>query len=417
MTATMAYCLRCIECGKSWEPDASRYVCPACAAAQEPGGLTRGVLAVELESLPPRLPDGLAATCRFLPLADASLLPPLAIGWTPLLEVPALRTALGMPHLYVKDDTRNPSASTKDRAAALVVAKAREYGLSTIAAASTGNAATALAAACAASGMKAIVFVPASAPEAKLVQILSYGAQLVPVDGPYDAAFELCLAACQRYGWYNRNTAYNPYTIEGKKTASLEIAAQLAPSWPDAVVVPVGDGVILSGVAKGFRDLVRAGLGPRLPRLIAAQAAGSPAIYDAVRDPARVIRLHSKAASVADSLTVSMPRNGIGCLMDLAESGGDAVLVPEDEVVAAIGALARGSGVFAEPAAATAYAGLLVARRQGLIDAGERVVVLITGSGLKDVRAAARGVVRPPAVAPLIEAVDAIFGPPAGRGA
>jgi threonine synthase len=230
-------------------------------------------LEVEFESLPNEWPDAPAWSAEFLlsflPIPDRAYLPPLPVGGTPLIEAPALRDELRMPRLWIKDDTRNPSGSTKDRASLLVVAKAREYGFATVATASTGNAATALAAVAAAAGIRAVVFVPANAPEAKLIQMLSYGADVVRIDGSYDEAFDLCLAACERLGWYNRNTALNPFTIEGKKTVALEIAADMAPAAPDAVVVPTGDGVILAGIAKGFRDLSGCGLLDRIPRLIA----------------------------------------------------------------------------------------------------------------------------------------------------
>jgi len=324
-----------------------------------------------------------------------------------LLEAPELRRELGMPHLWVKDDTRNPSGSTKDRASLLVVAKAQEYGCEAIAAASTGNAATALAAVAAAAGVRAIVFVPAAAPEAKIVQMLSYGARVLPVDGSYDDAFELCLAACARFGWYNRNTALNPFTVEGKKTAALEIARSLAPERPDAVIVPTGDGVILAGVAKGFADLVRGGLMTQVPRLIAVQPEGSAAIALAARAGAADVTPIPDAASVADSLVVGAPRNALLCLRRIRESGGGAVLVSDAAIVAAISELARHSGVFAEPAGATALAGLKAALAEDLVGSYERVVLLVTGTGLKDVPAAARGVVRPAPIPPQLDAVQA----------
>jgi len=250
--------LRCSECGLEFDERPGLYVCPTCSAKQEAGGVTRGVLEVAIEGLPTswRLarPGSAEFLTAFLPINEPLSLPPLPVGGTPLMEVPELRRALGMDHLFLKDDTRNPSGSTKDRASYLVVAKAIEYGSNTVATASTGNAATALAAVAASAGVRAVVFVPAGAPPAKLVQMLSYGAEVLPVAGSYDDAFELSLAACDRFGWTNRNTAFNPFTIEGKKTASLEIAAAMDPDAPDAVVVSAGDGVITAGLAKGFAD-------------------------------------------------------------------------------------------------------------------------------------------------------------------
>ncbi len=399
----------CSECGAAYGEDEVRLVCPACARLQEPGGVTRGVLEVALEELPDRWPaarpgdSGFLAA--FLPLASTEHLPHLAVGATPLLEAPGLREALGMPHLWLKDDTRNPSGSTKDRASLLVAAKARQYGYDTVAAASTGNAATALAAVAAAAALRAVVFVPATAPEAKLVQMLAYGARVFPVDGSYDDAFELCLAACEEFGWYNRNTALNPFTIEGKKTAALEIAAALAPERPDVVVVPVGDGVIVSGVAKGFADLERAGLIARRPRLVAVQPEGSAAIVRALRRGAETITPVRGAASVADSLVVQAPRNALLCLRRLRESCGGGVTVSDAAIVDAIARLARTTGVFAEPAAAAALAGLETALEEGLVERDERAVLLVTGTGLKDVPAAAKAVRRPEPIPPRLEAV------------
>jgi threonine synthase len=403
----------CSECGARYREAEVRYVCPSCARAQRAGGTTRGVLRVELDEVPHRWPAARlcdpAALAAFLPVAAPISLPPLRVGGTPLLPVPELRRRLGVPHLWVKDDTRNPSGSTKDRASLLVVAKAAEYGLETIATASTGNAASALAAVAASAGVRAVVFVPAAAPPAKLVQIASYGALLIPVDGSYDDAFELSLAACERFGWYNRNTAFNPFTIEGKKTAALEIAAELAPDAPDVVVVPAGDGVIVAGVAKGFEDLVRGGLLVRVPRLIVVQPEGSPALARALRDGAAEVTPVADAASVADSLVVRAPRNAAMALADVRASGGGGVLVSDDAILDAIGELARATGVFAEPAAAAALAGLLAALDEGQVRRDERVALLVTGSGLKDVAAASRRIRIPAPVPPELQAVERLL--------
>ncbi len=400
---------RCTECGAFYEEAEAELTCPACARAQQPGGVVRGVLEVAIESLPgawpaapPSSPDFLRA---FLPLSKSGPLPPIPVGGTPLLDVPHLRRATGMKDLWVKDDTRNPSGSTKDRASLLVVAKALEYGRETIATASTGNAATALAAVSAAAGVRAVVFVPATAPEAKLVQMQSYGALVLPIEGTYDQAFELCLEACRAFGWYNRNTAVNPFTMEGKKTVALEIAASLAPAAIDAVLVPTGDGVILAGVAKGFADLERCGLLPRKPRLIAVQPEGSAAIVNALRTGAPTIVPLPGAASVADSLTVETPRNALPCLAAVRSSGGGGIAVSDSAIVAAIADLAKLTGVFAEPAGAAVLAGLRVALEQNLVGRDERVVLLVTGTGLKDIPAAARAVKRP---APIPAKLDAV---------
>lgn len=416
------FVLRCIECGTTYGESPDRMVCDGCSRAQVVGGAVRGLLSVDLASLPDAWPQEELGSVgfleAFLPLpvgAAPALLPPVPVGGTPLLPVPCLREALGMPSLWIKDDTRNPSGSTKDRASMLVVAKARQYGRDTIATASSGNAAVALGAMCAAAGLRAVALVPSSVPAAKLVALRSYGAEVLLIDGTYDQAFELCLDLCDRHGWYNRNTAFNPFTIEGKKTISLEIAARLAPSLPDAVVVPAGDGVIVSGVAKGFADLVRGGLLPRLPRLIAVQPEGSAALVEALRNGAETVTPLDRTSTVADSLAVETPRGAIAALAAIRDSGGAGVTATDEAILEAIGELARTTGVFAEPAAAASLAGLRVAIDTGLIDRDERVVLLITGTGLKDLPAAARNLEAMVGLTPTREAAEAYLRIPRRR--
>lgn len=396
--------LRCSECGGVFSEDPELLVCPKCSGRQDQGGSIRGVLEVEILDPPTRWPDDALGSPEFLqqvlPLGDPKFLAPLPVGATPLLNVPRLRSELGMSHLWLKDDSRNPSGSTKDRASLLVAAKAAEYGCPVIATASTGNAATALAAICAASGQRAVMLVPAGAPPAKLIQMLAYGAEVVPVDGSYDDAFELCMEACAEFGWYNRNTALNPFTLEGKKTLALEIAHQLAPEIPDAVIIPTGDGVILGGIAKGLADLVAWGLMDRVPRLIAVQPQGALSLVSALADGLDdVIPMHG-AASVADSLVVEAPRNARQALRRIRQSGGGGIAVSDDAIIGAITRLARLTGVFAEPAAAASLAGLEAALAAGLVKKSEKVVLLITGTGLKDRDAAARAVTMPSPIRP-----------------
>ena len=285
-----------------------------------------------------------------------------------------------------------------------------EYGCDTIVAASTGNAATALACLAAAAGLRAVVFVPASAPPAKLVQMASYGARLVPVDGSYDDAFELSLQASARFGWYNRNTAYNPFTIEGKKTAALEIAAQMAPRrCPDVVVVPTGDGVIVSGVAKGFADLERAGLIARRPRLLVVQPEGSGAIARALRSGAAVDhsgarrgqrRRQPRGRRPAQRRSWRSRRSGPaaapGCWCRTRRSSTPSAASP-----------ARPASSPSRPRRPPWRACSSPSRRAWSID-DERVVLLVTGTGLKDVAAAARRVSIPPAMSPGLSSLDSL---------
>jgi threonine synthase len=331
-----------------------------------------------------------------LPIARRRSLPPLAVGNTPLTHARRLGKAIGLPQLYLKDDGRNPSASLKDRASAIAVARAQEQGRTMVATASTGNAAAALAGQSAAAGQANVIFVPRSAPQAKIAQLLVYGSTVLAIDGSYDEAFDLCVEACASFGWYNRNTGYNPYMTEGKKTVAYEIAEQLVLlqrmgasgfAAPDAVFVSVGDGCIIGGVHKGFRDLLALGWIEKMPRIFGVQSTGSPALYQAWRDGAE-IPAPVQATTRADSISVNAPRDPVKALNAVRQTGGAFVPVDDDAIMQAMLPLARLGAVFAEPAGATAYAGLLQAYCDGLIDPSETIVVINTGNGLKDVPAA-----------------------------
>lgn len=341
-----------------------------------------------------------------LPLHPSGRRPFARPGWTPLLKAERLGRALGLSDLHLKDDGRNPSASFKDRASAVVVADALQKGISLVAGASTGNAASSLACMAAGTGVKPLVFVPEAAPPAKIAQLLLYGADVLTVRGGYDQAFDLCLDACEEFGWYNRNTGFNPFTREGKKTCSFEIVEQLGWRVPDFVVVPVGDGNILSGIWKGFLDFKAAGLIDSLPRLIAVQAKGSAAIARAFNSgkPIRPVR----ANTLADSISVNKPRDGDMARRALRQSRGYAVVVSDDEILDAMRLSARTEGVFAEPAAAAAVAGLRRAAADGIVRPRKRVVAVITGNGLKDVAGAMRAAGRPIPVAPTMKALRAL---------
>ncbi|HOO78165.1 MAG TPA: threonine synthase [bacterium] len=394
--------LTCISCGRTQKIEGMQYVCPDCG----------GNLDVEYdyEAVARRLTreslarDDDRSVWRYwdlLPLRDRSHVMPIQIGWTPLYPVRRLGRKLGMEKLYLKDDGRNPSASFKDRASSVAVGKALELGFSVIAGASTGNAASSTACLCASLGISPTIFVPKAAPKAKIAQLLVFGARVFAVDGSYDDAFDLCTEVCREYGWYNRNTGYNPYTREGKKTVSYEICEQLGWNPPDAVLVPVGDGNIISGVWKGFKDLLAVGLIDRLPRIIAVQSEKSGAIVDAL--PAgREIRPVA-ATTIADSISVDLPRDGAAAVRAVRESGGTGVLVGDESILEAIVEIARGAGVFAEPAGATAYAGLKKLRETGGVGPGETVVFLVTGNGLKDVQSAMKAVGEPTPMAPSLE--------------
>lgn len=310
----------------------------------------------------------------------------LAVGGTPLLD---LGTALDGIRLYAKDETRNPSGSLKDRATEVALAVARSQGHREVVAASTGNAGASLACIAAAHGMRATVVVPAGAPRAKLTQILAYGAELRTVDGSYDDAFDHAVAYAREHGVYCRNTGVNPYTREGKKTCALEIAEALGWTAPDWVVVPCGDGNILSGIGAGFEELAALGVLPSVPRLIAAQAESSNSIrlsWELALRQGRVARdpVPVTPATTADSIAVSRPRDHVAAVRALLHSKGLATTVGEADIRWASTELAHRFGLWAEPSTAAGYAALARLRRDGTVRAGDSVVVLLTGTGLKD---------------------------------
>jgi len=388
--------LKSLISGQTFRPDEIDYVDPAYG----PDGIVDVVYDYDVikrhisrESLRDNREASIWRYKPLLPVRPDAEVPPLAVGWTPLYPAPRLAAGLGLRHVWVKDDGRNPTASFKDRASAIAVVKGRERGAKIITTASTGNAAAALSGLCASMGQANVIFVPEKAPPAKVAQLLAYGSTVLLVRGTYDDAFELCLQAADAFGWYNRNTGFNPYMTEGKKTATLEICEQLAWQAPDRIFVSVGDGCIIGGLHKGLKDLMALGWIEKMPRLMGIQAAGSNYLAEAWERGEDVLtKPPIDAQTVADSISAGLPRDRLKAMAAVKETDGAYVTVTDDEILAAIPALARGSGVFAEPAGATAYAGLVKAVERGLVGADERVVVLNTGSGLKDVAGAMKGV-------------------------
>jgi len=388
--------LKCVICGKAYGVDEIEYVCP------DHGD--EGIVDVQYDYdlIGRRFSKGdlLHSTdytiWRYkplLPVKPDSPVPPLTVGWTPLYNSPRLAAELGLKHVWVKDDGRLPTASFKDRASAIAVVKAQEKGAEIITTASTGNAAAALSGLCASVKQPNVIFVPESAPQAKIAQLLVFGSTVALVKGTYDDAFELCLEAAKEYGWYNRNTGYNPYMSEGKKTASFEICEQLGWNAPDRIFVSVGDGCIIGGLHKGLKDLQALGWIDRMPRIMGVQAEGSSYLYQAWKNNEDVLtKPPINAQTVADSISAGLPRDRIKAMAAVKETDGAYISVTDEEILAAIPAMARGSGVFGEPAGATAYAGLVKAVNEGLVSADERIVVLNTGNGLKDVASAMKSV-------------------------
>lgn len=403
---------RCSLCKQEYLPDQVTYTCPKDGgnldmvldyAAIKKSGAREKIFTSNEPSLWRYLP--------LLPVADPGNqeTPLHAAGGTPVFSPPLITKTLGLKNLWIKDESRNPTASFKDRASAVVVARAREIKAEVVVTASTGNAGAALAGMSAAVGQKAVIFAPKTAPPAKVAQLLIYGAKVLLVDGTYDDAFDLTIQASQEFGWYCRNTGYNPFTAEGKKTAALEIW-----EWWDKlhrhssmktlkIFVSVGDGNIISGIHKGFKDLLELGWIDAIPALYGVQAEGSAAIANAFNAGVDTITPVS-ANTLADSISVDLPRDGVRAVYAARESGGSYILVSDAEILNAIRELGK-AGIFAEPAGATAYAGLARACQSGILRDDDNVIVINTGNGLKDVKAAMQAAGSATIISPNLDSV------------
>ena len=392
--------LRCIFCGRLHSTRVA-YTCPQC-------GVT-GILDVEYDypaiarvltrrNLAARREWSHWRYRELLPVRRDSKVPDVSVGWTPLTAAPALGRHIGLARLFLKDDGRNATGSLKDRASSVAVVKAREKRQTIIACASTGNAASSCAGMAASIGIRSVIFVPERAPEPKVTQLLIFGATVLRVRGSYEQAFQLCQKSCERWGWYNRNSGINPYLVEGKKTAGLEIGEQLAWEAPDWVAVSVGDGCTIAGVWKGFRELRTLGLMKRAPRILGVQAEGAAPVTEAFRSGETMRPVDP--CTIADSIAVGVPRNWKKAVMAVEESGGTMINVSDDEILDAMRYTGRLAGIFAEPAAATSIAGVRAAVTQGVVGRRETTVALITGNGLKDVQSARTAVGSPFDVSP-----------------
>jgi threonine synthase len=398
--------LVCLSCGRR-VPEGNVQTCGACG----PEGILdvkydydRASTTLTRDSLSIRDRD-LWLYAELLPVSPAAEKPPLHIGWTPVYAAPRLAKEVGARRVYLKDEGRNPTGSFKDRASAIAIMKAQEFGAATVACASTGNAASSLAGLAASVGLRSVIFLPEHAPVPKVTQLLVFGATVIKVRGTYEQAFDLCSAACERFGWYNRSSGTNPYCVEGKKTAGLEIAGQFGPSVPDWVVVSVGDGCTIGGIGKGLSEMYRMGFIQRMPRLLGVQAEGARPLVNAFESGSALVP--TAADTVADSIAVGKPRNWRRALAQIRGSGGSMVAVPDDDILDAIRITARLGGVFGEPAGVTGVAGLRKAIRSGIIAGDESVLVVITGNGLKDIDTARKAAGDPVSIAPDISSLEA----------
>jgi len=392
--------LQCVGCGRQYSTRVS-YTCPACGItgildvqydyAAVGRALSRKVLAQRVDHSHWRYRE-------LLPIASRSALPALQVGWTPICDVRTLAHHVGVRTLRLKDDGRNPTGSLKDRASSVAVVRALSKRSLIVACASTGNAASSLAGMAAALGLRSVIFVPQRAPEPKVTQLLIFGATVFRVQGGYDDAFRLSQQACERWCWYDRNCAINPYLIEGKKTVGFEIAEQLGWQVPEWIALSVGDGCTIAGAWKAFRELKLLGLIDRAPRMLGVQAAGAAPVTEAFRSGAALRPIVPD--TIADSIAVGVPRNWQKAVMAIRESGGTMINVTDDEILDAVRYTGRLSGVFAEPAAAASVAGLKRAVSEGIVSKHSSALAIITGSGLKDIRAAQKAVAGPFEVTP-----------------
>ncbi len=389
---------QCINCGCQYDNAEVRYLCPDCESINTPNLPPKGVLKTiynyeKINSSFTKLKQN--QFLDLLPIQKAESLPNLQIGNTPLYSISKLNQSPLPFQLFLKDDSQNPTYSFKDRASSLVSAFAKEQDIETIITASTGNAGSSLAGICAAQGQKAIILLPEGAPIAKLAQSLMYGAKVIRVKGTYDDAFELSIEATKQFGFYNRNTAFNPLTIEGKKIVSFELFEQMGYKIPDRIFVPVGDGVIISGVYKGFEDLMKLGFIDKMPVVVAVQSEGSDNLVRnckggfirLIKDVTQIDFIIKPSQTIADSISVDIPRNFYMTQQFIQKYHGEFLSVSDNEIIEASKLLSKNSGLFAEPAAATAFAGFLSYNEQKKLPENSSNVVLLTGSGLKDLKA------------------------------
>ena len=383
--------LTCLVCNASYE-NGNLHTCPQCGI--------NGILDVQYDydSVAAAISAATLADRPFnhwryrelLPISPEAVLPHLTVGWTPVYDVPRLAAAVEIRRMFLKDDGKNPTSSFKDRASSVGVLKAQEFGFKTIACASTGNAASSLAGLSAAVGLRSVIFVPQRAPEPKVTQLLIFGATVVRVKGTYEDAFDLCREACEKFGWYDRNSGTNPFLVEGKKTAGLEIAEQFGVAIPDWVVVSVGDGCTIGGIGKGLQEMRKLGFTDRVPRLLGVQAEGARPLMNSFLSGKEMIP--SATNTIADSIAVGTPRNWRRAIRQIKASRGEMIAVADDEILEAMRLTARLGGVFGEPAGVAGVAGLKKAVAQGMVKPDESAVVVITGNGLKDVQSAKQAV-------------------------
>jgi threonine synthase len=375
----MHYTLRCISCGRIYEPRKDLYTCEDC-------GDLYGTLEVIYDYENLKLEknfDPKGSLFQFGPLLPATSHTEIdhAIGGTPLFKFKGL---LGFDELMIKFDGISFSSSYKDRASIIAVNKAIEWGFDTIYCASTGNAASSLALASAGTDLKTYIFVPAAIPKGKLAQLLVAGAQVIPIKTSYDEVFDVSLEIGREKGWYCRHSAINPYLLEGKKTGAYEIIVQNDYIAPDYCFVGVGDGTVISGICKGFQEFYTLGLIDRIPKVIGVQAETAATVKHVFDNGKPYTPIIEEVSTVADSISVGNPRDVIKACKYVEAAEGYFITVTDDEILSSIREMAAKTGIFSEPAGAAPYAGVRKLMNQGDLKATDSVCIIVTGNGLKD---------------------------------
>lgn len=403
--------LQCIHCKKTLAAEPGVYTCPDC-------GPKLGILDViydydyikahtSKEDFANNKDYSIWRYEPFMPIEENGPKPKLRVGWSPLYKTDKLGEVIGLNNLYVKDDGINPTASLKDRASCVAVAKAMEEKAEVICCSSTGNAASSLAGNAASVGIKTVIFVPGRAPGGKVSQLKIFGANVMSVQGSYEETFQLSAEAIDRFGWYNRNAAVNPYLVEGKKTVTLEICEQMDWQVPDWIVFSVGDGCTIAGAWKGYVDLFEAGFIDKMPRVAGIQAEGCAPLAHAWKAGKGEEWEQEVENTIADSIAVGVPRNAVKALRAIEESNGVWETVSDEEILDAMRLMGKTSGVFGEPAGCAGMAGLQKLVKDGVIGKDEIVVCAVTGNGLKDVKNAIEAAGEPLKVEPTSEGLNA----------
>jgi len=403
--------LRCLKCGREYAPTRDLYTCKCGGKLEVLYDYDAIAGEIDKETLAKR-PAGVWKYREFLPIDDPKNIVTLGEGGTPLLEARNLAGELGMKQLWLKDETRNPTASFKDRPMSVGVSKALEFGARAVVVASSGNAAIAVAAYSAKAGMGCYAFVPAEASDAKVAQLSIYGAHVVKAKakGSGDPCYKLMRMAWDRYGWAPLPScgAFNPYQPEGSKTMSYEIVEQLGWRAPDWVIVPTGAGTLLSGNAKGYFEFERLGFVNGVPRLASIQADGCAPLVNGFKKGMLPYEIPTwpNPNTIAGGLVDPYPWDADTAIPAIKLSKGTAEAVSDAQILEAEKQLAKHEGIFAEPSGAAGVAGLRKLLDAGIIDRSDVVVVEVTGSGLKDVKAAMKLVEKPPVIEPEFEQLE-----------